>query len=172
MKKIKNVKKFSLVETNVEELKNEKNLIFMDAVIDDNGEWGGTWVEPNPNEYFDDLIYKYTVECPNGDGEDINTIEDLSNDGKFVGYYGKMAKKRFAKSFRLNQDFYPANRTLDKIFNSLEEGEHYVTVFININGLDLSNIKYADYRMYVESMGWCSFGFMYLKNGIKTNIVC
>lgn len=168
-KSIKRVKKFSLVETNVEELKNEHNLIFMDAITDDNGEWNGTWVEPNYNEYFDDLLFKYTCECPNGDGTDISAIEDLSSDGKLVGYYGKMAKKRFKKMFRISNDFYSAKRTLDDIFDSLEDGDNKVTVFININPLDLD--RFSKYRMYVESMGYCSFGFMYLKDGIKKKVV-
>ena len=169
-KSIKRVKKFSLVETSVEELKNERNLIFMDAITDDNGEWNGTWVEPNYNEYFDDLLFKYTCECPNGDGTDISAIEDLSSDGKFVGYYGKMVKKRFKKMFRISNDFYSAKRTLDNIFDSLEDGDNKVTVFININPLDLERFNKNE-RMYVESMGWCSFGFMYLKDGIKTKVV-
>ena len=168
-KSIKRVKKFSLVETSVEELKNERNLIFMDAITDENGEWNGTWVEPNYNEYFDELLFKYTCECPNGDGYDISAIEDLSSDGKFVGYYGKMAKKRFEKMFRISNDFYSAKRTLDNIFDSLEDGDNKVTVFININSIDLD--RFNKYRMYVESMGWCSFGFMYLKDGIKKKVV-
>lgn len=178
-KSIKRVKKFSLVETNVEELKNESNLIFMDAIPDANGaydgrhwtgsDWDGTWVEPNYNEYFDELLFKFTCECPNGDGTDISAIEDLSSDGKFVGYYGKMVKKRFKKMFRISNDFYSAKRTLDNIFDSLEDGDNKVTVFININGIDLDS--FSKYRMYVESMGWCSFGFMYLKDGIKKKVV-
>lgn len=168
-KSINRVKKFSLVETSVEELKNESNLIFMDAILDDNGEWDGTWVEPTYNEYFDEPLFKFTCECPNGDGTDFSTIEDLSSDGKFVGYYGKMTKKRFKKFFRVNKEFYSAKRTLDDIFDSLEDGDNKVTVFININGIDLD--RFSKYRMYVESMGWCSYGFMYLKDGVKTKIV-
>lgn len=169
VKSIKRVKKFSLVETSVEELKNERNLIFMDAIPDANGDWNGTWVEPNYNEYFDELLFKFTCECPNGDGTGISAIEDLSNDGKFVGYYGKMAKKRFEKMFRINKEFYSAKRTLDDIFDRLEDGDNKVAVFININSIDLD--RFSKYRMYVESMGWCSFGFMYLKDGIKKKVV-
>ena len=168
-KSIKRVKKFSLVETNVEELKNERNLIFMDAITDENGEWNGTWVEPNYNEYFDESLFKFTCECPNGDGTGISAIEDLSSDGKFVGYYGKMVKKRFKKMFRINKEFYSARRTLDDIFDGLADGDNKVTVFININPIDLDRFK--KYRMYVESMGYCSFGFMYLKDGIKKKVV-
>lgn len=180
-KSIKRVKKFSLVETSVEELKNERNLIFMDAIPDANGaydvcrrhwigrDWDGTWVEPNYNEYFDELLFKFTCESPNGDGTGISAIEDLSNDGKFVGYYGKMTKKRFEKMFRINKEFYSAKRTLDDIFDSLEDGDNKVAVFININSIDLD--RFSKYRMYVESMGWCSFGFMYLKDGIKKKVV-
>lgn len=169
-KSIKRVKKFSLVETSVEELKNESNLIFMDAITDENGEWNGTWVEPNRNEYFDELLFKSTCECPNGDGYGISTIEDLSSDGKFVGYYGKMVKKRFKKMFRIDKEFYPATRTLDDIFDSLADEDNKVSVFININSLDLERFNKNE-RMYVESMGWCAFGFMYLKDGIKKKVV-
>ena len=81
-----------------------------------------------------------------------------------------MVKKRFKKMFRISNDFYSAKRTLDNIFDSLEDGDNKVTVFININPLDLERFNKNE-RMYVESMGWCSFGFMYLKDGIKTKVV-